>query len=186
MKEVWKDVVGYEGFYEVSNLGNVRNVAVYSYKYKRVIRRKAPRMRILETTHDGYKRVLLCLYGKHKKWLVHRLVAQAFIPNVDDLPCINHKDEDTANNCVDNLEWCDWKYNSNYGTLPKRISERLAVNHPTAKAVFQYELDGTFVTAYPSLKDAARKVGKVGADMIGRACAGKAKTAAGYKWSFAK
>lgn len=185
MTEIWKEVKGYEGFYEVSNLGNVRSMAVYSYKYKQVLRRKTPRMRVQETTKDGYKRVLLCLYGKHKKWAVHRLVAQAFIPNDKGLPCVNHKDENTANNRAENLEWCDWSYNSNYGTLPKRISERLSIHHPTAKVVNQYDVDGTFIAAYPSLKAASRKLGTVSADMIGRACAGKAKTAAGFKWSFA-
>lgn len=184
MKEEWRPVSGYEGFYEVSNLGNVRSLAVYSWKYKRVIQRKTPVMKVQETTHDGYKRVGLSLYGNKKHWLVHRLVAMTFIPNDDNLPEINHKDENTKNNIITNLEWCTRKYNANFGTLPQRISDRMNISHPTAKVVFQYMKDGTFITAYPSLKAAGRAIGLTG-DMIGRVCKGKAKTAGGFIFKYA-
>lgn len=176
--------MGFEDFYEVSNFGNVRSVAVYSYKYQRVIRRKVPKQRIKETIKGEYKRVLLCLYGVHHHCAVHRLVAAAFIPNPDNLPCVNHKDENPSNNVVYNLEWCTYKYNSNYGTLPQRISERQTNSAALSKAVFQYELDGTFLSAYPSQREASRQTG-VSADMIGRACRGKAKTAGGFIFKFA-
>jgi hypothetical protein len=97
---------------------------------------------------------------------------------------VNHKDEVTGNNNADNLEWCTWKYNSNYGTLPRRISERMAVNHPTSKTVNQYKIDGTFVTSYRSLNDAGRAIGVTGG-MIGRVCKGKAKTAGGFIFKYA-
>lgn len=182
--EIWKDVPLYEGFYQVSNKGNVRNLAVYSYKYKRVIKRKAPRMLMQDTTHDGYKRVRLSLYGEKKHFTVHRLVAEAFIPNPDKLPCVNHKDETTDNNTVENLEWCTWAYNGSYGKRGERISKR-QINSPIlSKAVFQYAKDGTFISAYPSQKEASRQTG-VTADMIGRACRGKAKTAGGFIFKFA-
>lgn len=184
MKEEWRPVVGYEGFYEVSNLGNVRSIAVYSYKYKRVIQRRVPTIKVQETTHDGYKRVTLCYYGKKKHWMVHRLVALAFIPNQDNLPEVNHRNENTANNYVSNLEWCSRTYNANYGTLPKRIKERMNTSHPTAKAVYQYKMDGTFITAYPSLNEAGRAVGLTG-NAIQKVCKGKNKSAAGFKWCYA-
>lgn len=186
MKEEWKQCVGFEPFYEVSNTGRVRSIAVWSDKYQRIIKRPVSKEKRIETTKDGYKRVLLCYYGKHHHCAVHRLVAQAFIPNPDKLPCINHKDETPSNNNVENLEWCSYKYNSNYGTLPQRISRRMITNHPKMKTVYQYELDGTFITAYPSANEASRSIGTVCGDMITRACRGKAKTAGGYRWSYEK
>lgn len=186
MIEEWKDCVGFEPFYEVSNTGKIRSVAVYSHKYQRILKRPVPKLKIQETTKDGYQRVGICFYGKHFHCAVHRLVAQAFIPNPNGFPCINHKDENTQNNNVENLEWCTWKYNSNYGTLPKRISERMQANHPTAKIVFQYSIDGKFLKSYCSANEASRMIGSVSGDMITRACRGQAKTAGGYKWSYIK
>lgn len=186
MKEEWKQCKGFEPFYEVSNTGKIRSIAVWSEKYKRIIQRPHAKERKQEETKDGYMRVLLCYYGKHYHCAVHRLVAQAFIPNSEELPCINHKDENTKNNCVENLEWCTWKYNSNYGTLPKRISNRMLQNHPSARVVNQYALDGTLLATYPSMKEAAHSIKTVSSNMIGRACKGKAKTAGGYKWSYVK
>lgn len=183
MKEEWRPCVGFEGFYEVSNLGRVRSVAVYSDKYKRVCQRKSPVLKAVETTREGYKRVLLCLYGKHYHCAVHRLVAMAFIPNTENSPEVNHKDENPANNRVDNLEWCSRKYNANYGTLPERISKRQINNPELSKVVFQYTKDGEFVTAYPSMNEAGRSVGVTGG-MISRVCRGKAKSAAGFIFKF--
>ena len=184
MSEIWKPCVGFEGFYEVSNFGNVRSIAVYIDKYKRVCQRKSPVLKALETTREGYKRVLLSLYGKHHHCAVHRLVGMAFIPNENNLPEINHKDENPANNKVENLEWCTRKYNANYGTLPNRISGWQTNSPVRSKAIYQYTKDGEFITAYPSLNEAGRCVG-VSGDMIGRVCKGKAKSAAGFIFKFA-
>ena len=106
--EEWRSIPGYEGLYEVSNKGNVRNV------------RRNTLLR-LPKTNKGYIQVVLCKNGIMNGLKVHRLVAQAFIPNPDNLPMVNHKDEDKTNNNVDNLEWCDAKYNSNYGTSIERM-----------------------------------------------------------------
>lgn len=103
MMEEWKEIPGYEGLYEVSNQGNVRNV------------RRNTLLR-LSKTNNGYKRVFLCKNGIKTGFQVHRLVAQSFIPNPLNLPQVNHKDEDKTNNNVDNLEWCSAKYNINFGT----------------------------------------------------------------------
>ena len=100
--EEWKNVIGYEGLYEVSNKGNVRN-----------IRRNT--LLKLSKNNYGYIKVFLYKNGIRTCLSVHRLVAQAFIPNPDNLPQVNHKDEDKTNNSVDNLEWCNQKYNVNYG-----------------------------------------------------------------------
>lgn len=184
MKEEWRPVSGYEGFYEVSNLGNVRNLAVYSYKYKRVLVRKQPRLLKLCPTHEGYLRVVLSKFGMKQHFAVHRLVALTFIPNDSNLPEVNHIDENHQNNMVSNLEWCTRKYNAYYGTLPQRISDRMSLSHPKAKAVYQYKEDGTFITAFPSLKAASRAIG-LHDSIIGKVCKGKAKTAGGFIFKYA-
>ena len=100
--EEWKNVIGYEGLYEVSNKGNVRNV-----------RRNT--LLKLSKTNDGYIQVHLYKNGIRTGFKVHRLVAEGFLPNPNNLPEVNHKDENPINNSVNNLEWCDHKYNVNYG-----------------------------------------------------------------------
>ena len=125
-EEIWRPVVGYEGLYEVSNTGRVRSLDRY-------VRCKSYRLhkgKVLSPgkDKDGYLFVVLSCNGKHKTIAVHKLVAQAFIPNPDDLPIINHKDEDKTNNRVDNLEWCTAKYNMNYGTRNIRIKETAIKN----------------------------------------------------------
>lgn len=183
MKEEWKPY--FDGFYEVSNLGNVRSVKLWSSRYNKVIVRKSPMLLKQETTRDGYKRVVLCLFGQHYHMAVHRLVAELFVENPMNHLYVNHKDENTANNIAENLEWCTAKYNSNYGTLPQRISERCKNDPRISKAVFQYKMDGTFITAYPSAKEAQRQTG-ASADVIYRCCKGKAKQSGGYRWAYAK
>ena len=181
MKEEWKPCKGFEEFYEVSNTGKVRSIALYSAKYKRIIRRKYPKELSAETNREGYKRVVLCLYGVHHHFTVHRLVANAFIPNGNNLPEINHKDENKANNNVTNLEWCSRVYNANYGTNPQRIKERMQNNHPTAIKVNQYSMDGKFIKTWKSQREAARSLGIRG-ENISRNIKGKYHHAGGYLW----
>ena len=105
MNEIWKDIVGYEGLYQVSNLGNVKRINFF----------KKERFVIPCSKGSGYLYVSLSKNNKQKNFYIHRLVATAFIENPDNLPVINHKDENRSNNIVDNLEWCTQKYNCNYG-----------------------------------------------------------------------
>lgn len=114
--EKWKPIPGYEGLYEVSSYGRVRSLERYKSNNGglQLIKEKILKP---HNTKKGYLTVQLC----NKKFTVHRLVAQAFIPNPDNLPMINHLDEDKTNNVADNLEWCDAKYNSNYGTSIERM-----------------------------------------------------------------
>ena len=119
MIEEWRPIEGYEGLYEVSNTGQVRSLDRYD-SMNRFLRGRILR---LFTDGLGYLRAQLYSNSKRKSFLVHRLVAQAFIPNPDNLPQVNHRDENPSNDNVDNLEWCDGKYNVNYGTRIDRIRD---------------------------------------------------------------
>lgn len=107
--EIWKDVPNYEGIYQASNLGRIKQ-SQYNHILKPIL-------------HNRYYCVGLSKDGKVKQYRLHRLIAETFIPNPDNLPQVNHKDENKLNNNVDNLEWCDSKYNNNYGTKGARISK---------------------------------------------------------------
>lgn len=115
-KQIWRDVPGYEGLYQVSNTGKIRSL---NYKGTGKTRKLK-----LSVENDGYCHINL--YNRDKKrrtHKVHRLVALAFIPNPNNYPIINHRDENRSNNCVWNLEWCTYVYNNNYGTRNKKLSE---------------------------------------------------------------
>ena len=122
MTEIWKDIVGYEGLYQVSNLGNVKRLKGYKGRGKGYIVEE----HIIQPSINsrGYQNVILCKNGKTKTFTMHRLVAIAFLYNSEKLPQVNNKDENKLNNCVDNLEWCDSKYNNNYGTRNKKCSDK--------------------------------------------------------------
>lgn len=119
--EEWRDIKGYEGLYQVSNLGRVKSLARKTNNQYG----KKERLMTQKLDKDGYKRVGLNKNGKQIYYGVHRLVAQAFISNPNNYPQINHKDENKSNNKVDNLEWCDGKYNQNYGTINERRTQKL-------------------------------------------------------------
>lgn len=122
-EEIWRPVVGYEGLYEVSSYGRVRSLDRYDSKNHF---RKGELMNFFYGC--GYLKVVFSKNGIVKKYLVHRLVAQAFLPNPDNLPQVNHIDEDKLNNRVENLEWCTAKYNINYGTARIRGKETAIKN----------------------------------------------------------
>ena len=122
--EIWKPITGYEGYYEVSNLCRVRSVnRIGTNRHKNGTKRVAGVIKHTDICNMGREVVQLSKNGKNRRFPVYRLMAIAFIPNPNNLPQINHKDENPLNNSLENLEWCDSKYNCNYGTRNKRISE---------------------------------------------------------------
>lgn len=177
MAETWKDVAGFDGLYQVSDQGNVRSR-----------HRLGSDGGILKPKDNGrgYFQVSFSREGKRKLFLVHRLVAEAFIPNPLNLPVVNHKDENPANNAVDNLEWCTVKYNLNYGTCITRRTAKLKgryINGPLAKAVLQYDKSGNFVKEWPSTHEVERQTGFARSN-ISACCLGRLKSAYGYIWRF--
>ena len=174
MKEIWKDVVGHEGDYEVSNLGRV-----WSNKTNKILKPHYNKL--------GYARLILRKDNKSIGASPHRLVAIAFIPNPHNLPEVNHKDENPSNNRLDNLEWCTKKYNNNYGTKIQRKvknTDYSAVARKTSKGINQLELDGTLVKTWSSARECARTLG-IDNSRIGHCCRGAQMTAYGYKWEYA-
>ena len=164
--EYWRPIPGYEE-YEVSNLGRVKG-----------------KERILKPSKnkDGYLAVGLYKSGQRKIFKVHRLVAIAFIPNPDKLPCINHKDENPGNNVASNLEWCTQKYNVSYATANQRRSKTLQNCNHFTKPVYQYTLDGVLVRVWPSVNEAGRN--SFLSSHVAACCRGKRKSHRGYRWSY--
>ena len=176
LNEIWKDILGYEGLYQVSNWGRVRSLDRWiksCYGSKQFIRGKILKLCI---GLSNYLFVSLCKNGKHTNFLVHRLVAEAFLDNPDNLPQVNHKDEDKQNNHYLNLEWCTHEYNINYGTRNEKCSKKLS------KPVLQYTLDGQFVKEWKSIKECGRN-GFVSANIY-KCCNGKRKKHKCFIWRY--
>lgn len=185
MDEIWKDIEGYEGLYQVSNLGNVksldRNFVVLNKKgFKQHIRQKG---RLLKKQNGscGYKIVNLSKDNIHKTHMIHRLVAKTFLPNPLNLPEVNHKDECKDNNALYNLEWCTSKYNANYGTRNQRC-----ICQNQIKPVNQLSKNGDFIKRWDSITD-AHKALNIDMSQISGVCKHKKEyvTAGGYKWEYA-
>lgn len=173
--EEWKPVVGFDGLYQVSNLGRVK-----SLNYNKT---GEERLMTPSVYSNGYLRVKLAKNKVRKLYLVHRLVAMAFIPNPYNLPCINHKDENPSNNCVENLEWCTQQYNLTYGTRIEKVTKKTR-NDKRSKQIAQYSLDGELVKVWPSSHEIERVLGFRHGNCT-NCCRGYQKTAYGFIWRYA-
>lgn len=191
--EVWKDITGYEGCYQISNMGRVKSLDRMVNSARSSTGLRLSKGRILKTYYAKYGKCrknrnienayeLIHLYkGVHEKaYSIHRLVAEAFIPNPNNLPQVNHKDENPANNRASNLEWCDSVYNANYGTRNERVSAHRQDKTP----VNQFSLNGEFIAHYESLTMAAKST-NVEIRLISATCRGLQPYAAGFVWKFA-
>ncbi len=174
-QEIWKPVTNYEGKYEVSNLGRVKSIRSHdTYIMK-------------PNSNRGYLRVGLRKDGIKKYLSIHRLVLEAFVPNPQNLPQVNHKDECKTNNRVENLEWCDASYNSSYGCRNRKILEtrRKKKVGMYPKAVIQMDLSGHIIAQYESLMEACRKT-NIDYSNISKCCREgcRNKIAGGFLWKF--
>lgn len=180
--EIWKPVMGYEGFYEISNLGRVRSLDRWRNAKngsKSILKGKVMKNHYVD---NGYIRILLNDGIEKKKHLIHRLVAKAFIPNPNNLPEVNHKDEDKSNNIVwinedgsidynkSNLEWCDDKYNTRYSL---------------AKPIIQFTLDGELVKKWDATIDIENEL-HINHSAVSGCCKNKYghKSAGGFIWKY--
>ena len=198
--EIWKDVVGFEGLYQVSNKGRVRGIdrvsptKCNSYKSTKGV------LKHTVITKKGYEQVSLCDGSRNavphlKK--VHRLVAEAFIPNPENKTQVNHKDLNKSNNCVENLEWVTPSENMQhaakhgavnrmYGKRPEWWRRRIleGVLEHQAKPVIQMDLDGNIIAEYVSVHEAGRQVLGKAKTHINDCCLGKRNVCGGYKWRY--
>lgn len=167
---LWRDVVGYEGMYRVSNEGQIKSLVRKKFNGHGCYTK---RERILRPGKRGkggtwYEFVVLADGNSYKHYSVHRLVAEAFLPNPQKLPEVNHKDENTMNNSVNNLEWCTREYNINYSK---------------AKRVAQLTPDGEKLAEYQSIT-AASRISGISRTAINNCLTGWSGTAGGYLWKY--
>lgn len=182
MKEIWKDIPGYEDLYQVSNLGRVKSLDKYvnsAIKNNTKVLRKSQLLKI--RINQGYYEVTLTHNNKRKYCKVHRLVAQAFIPNPNNLSQINHKDENPLNNNVENLEWCTAQYNCSYGNRTKNIYNN---TRSISVEINQYDLNNNLIKTYKSITEASKSVNKSPLS-IRRYCDGVTKDK-DYIWRYAE
>ena len=175
MNEIWKSIKGYEDIYQVSNLGRVKSLDRELWNGEGFFIKKG---RILKPrTSTNYNRVQL----SGKDYYIHRLVAEAFIPNPNNLPQVNHKDENTRNNNADNLEWCTSKYNNNYGTRAERQAEKVRGVMINNKPIEQIDLNGNVIKRYKSAMQASKE-NNIDNSYICKVANGKKTKAGSFIW----
>lgn len=184
--EEWKDIKGYEGLYQVSSFGRVKSLNYHKTGAEKLLKQGFDK--------DGYKQLTLYKNRHKKNCKVHRLVAEAFIDNPNNYPIINHRNEFKFDNSVYNLEWCDEKYNSNYGSRNIRLSkskqgaifsdiQKQRISIAKKISVYQLSMNNEIIRKWDGIVDASREL-NIGDGHISGCCKGKYKTAGGYKWRY--
>ena len=170
MNEIWKEIEGYPN-YIISNMGRIK-----SLNYRRTGKEKIIKG---SKNNSGYLSVTLSKKGKMNPYLIHRLVAQAFLDNPDNLSQVNHKNELKDDNRVENLEWCSPQHNINYGTHNEKVAKTNSI------PIIQFSKEGNFIQKWESATQVERELGFYNGH-ISKCCKGKLKSAYGYKWGYAE
>lgn len=175
-KEIWKDIKGYEGLYQASNLGRIKSLNFNGTNKEKILK---PR------TGNRYYMIALFKDKKRKDLLLHRIIAETFIENKENKPYVNHKDENCFNNSVENLMWVTHKENMNWGTRNQRIAFKNTNNPKKCKKIAQYTLNGELIKIYNSINSACQEL-NINHSHIGQCCNNEygRKTAYGYKWKY--
>ena len=188
--EKWKDVKDFEKLYQISNLGNVRSLdTIINCKGAKGIDEHLRKGRILKKHKGttGYYYINLSKNSKIKQVRVHRLVAETFIPNPNNLPCVNHKDGNKLNNNTSNLEWCSYSYNNSeaykIGLKQNKYKGKYGKEAQFSKPLLQYTLDNKFIKEWENASQVKRELGFC-AENIRSVCNGRRKQANGYKWKY--
>ena len=177
--EIWKDIEGYEGLYQVSNRGRVKSL---SRKVTNAMFSINEHFVKVVDNGNGYKSVSLWKDNKGKHFYVHRLVALAFVPNYNGYKYINHKDEDKSNNDVSNLEWCTAKYNCNYGNHTKKLKKSYILNGNN-RPIDVYDMNGVFLKTFDCSNDVCREL-NIERRSLYSVCQGVVKSSKGYRFAF--
>lgn len=182
MEEIWKDIEGFEGIYQISNYGRLKSLS-RSVKIKSGFRTTKEKIIKPSIGTCGYYQYPLTNGGVRKTILIHREVAKAFVNNPNNLCEINHKDENKLNNFFGNLEWCDKKYNNTYKDRKKREIETQRNTHPSRKRILQIDENNYVVCEYQSIREAERMTG-IRHSNICETLKGRRKSAGGYYWEY--
>lgn len=186
-EEKKRNIKGYEGLYQISRNGVIRSLDKYlpmPNGGEKLVKEK-----ILKPykNREGYLRVALSKNGKVKHYLIHRLVAEAFIDNPNNLPHIDHINTDRTDNRVENLRWCTHKENMNNSITKTKISNfmigKKGIKHPSSKIVLQLSKDGELIKKWDCIRDVYRHL-NISVGHIAEVCRGKRKTAGGYIWRY--
>lgn len=185
MKEIWNDIKGYEGLYQVSNFGNIKSLYGWNAGSKKYFKRNLIMKPKISNT--GYYNIVLHKNKLSKTYNVHRLVAETFIPNIENKETVNHKDGNKLNNCINNLEWATRSenqlhaYNIGLQKPNKTMLNKKGKLNPLSKKVIQYDLNGNFIKEYSSYTEATQQTN---INHIGDCCNGKIKRAGKYIWKW--
>lgn len=174
MKEQWKPIIGYKGLYEVSNLGRVKSLP----KFAGVSYRKEKILKPI-TNRDGYDMIQLHKNGITQNKQVHRLVAEAFINNPKNLPCVNHKNNIRNANFVFNLEWCDYSYNNKYAYSNGNRIKMFGSSNGKSVPILQLNLNGEIIKEFESMCICAKEL-NIQQSCISMVCNGLRKTTGGF------